>query len=302
MKLLHILLISAFMLMLGMAFANANLQVEISAVSKELSGSKLPSAISTLFGNERINIYIAQETGSQIVVGVVTEDKVMKNITIGELSNPTLRIYTTEVALNEIRGSSNPLKALQEALKNKKITYTGVGFANKIKFSFTSLFSRIAGWLSPGEEATTTTTATGTPAEITIIPPANDASNYNAETEQTNTPTHPEINKTELDNSSTSLSNASENVSESKTYTVNVEAGGFKPAELRIKRGDTVEWEIIRSGNLHLAMILGTQNCVSVKSKILDTGKSFSWTFNRTETCTYVDGITTTQVGKVIVE
>ncbi len=87
-----------------------------------------------------------------------------------------------------------------------------------------------------------------------------------------------------------------------KKYTINVTTDGFDPATLTIKVGDTVEWKNIRTGNLDQVMIIGAQQCTKIKSGVLETDEMFSWTFDKAETCTIVDGITTTQTGKVTVE
>jgi plastocyanin len=89
---------------------------------------------------------------------------------------------------------------------------------------------------------------------------------------------------------------------EGETHTVLLENKGFNPSSLTIKVGDKVKWKVSRTGNFKNGMILGTQNCVGVKSKILNNGEEFEWEFKKAETCTFVDGIITTQVSKVIVE
>ncbi len=86
------------------------------------------------------------------------------------------------------------------------------------------------------------------------------------------------------------------------THTINFVADGFEPDELTIKVGDTVEWKNTRTGNLDLAMVIGAQQCTKIKSGVLKTDETFSWTFDKAETCMIVDGITTTQLGTVIVE
>ena len=77
---------------------------------------------------------------------------------------------------------------------------------------------------------------------------------------------------------------------------------GFSPEELKIKKGDTVEWKVNRTGYLNKAMVLGTMQCVQVKSGILQNGETFSWTFDKAQKCVFVDGITTTQTGTITIE
>ncbi|PIZ50553.1 hypothetical protein COY27_06750 [Candidatus Woesearchaeota archaeon CG_4_10_14_0_2_um_filter_33_13] len=86
------------------------------------------------------------------------------------------------------------------------------------------------------------------------------------------------------------------------THTIQIVTKGFDPKEITIKKGDTIKWNVIRSGNLNKAQISGSQQCVSIKSPLLKTGESFSWKFDKVETCTIIDVITTTQIMKVHVE
>ena len=93
-----------------------------------------------------------------------------------------------------------------------------------------------------------------------------------------------------------------EEIVKSKTHDVKIKLTEFDPNEITINVGDTVEWENVREGNLHLAMVIGAQKCTIIKSEVLDTGETFSWTFENVETCTVIDAITTTQIMKVHVE
>jgi len=87
-----------------------------------------------------------------------------------------------------------------------------------------------------------------------------------------------------------------------QTHTVNFILKGFSPQELTIRAGDTVKWVNTRSGRLNKAMVVGTITCNYIKSPILETGDSFSWTFNEPQNCTFVDGITTSYLFKLRVE
>lgn len=89
----------------------------------------------------------------------------------------------------------------------------------------------------------------------------------------------------------------------SATHTVKFINRTFEPKELTIKVGDTVVWQNDRDApGLNKAMVLGTQKCSSVKSKILETGETFEWTFTESGTCKIVDGYLTSNFGTVIVE
>ncbi len=78
--------------------------------------------------------------------------------------------------------------------------------------------------------------------------------------------------------------------------------GGFEAPEVRIKIGETVAWKNEREGRQPRAMVLGTQWCSFVRSGIFGPGEVYRASFNRTGTCTIVDGMYTTETMKVIVE
>jgi plastocyanin len=86
------------------------------------------------------------------------------------------------------------------------------------------------------------------------------------------------------------------------THQVEINKNGFDPKELDIKVGDTIVWKNVRSGRLNKVMILGSQLCVNIKSAILMPGEEFSYTFDKAQKCTFIDGITTTQTMKIVIE
>lgn len=97
---------------------------------------------------------------------------------------------------------------------------------------------------------------------------------------------------------------AAEETSESasKTHTVEFTASGFEPEVLDVKVGDTVVWKNARTDSRNnLAMVVGGIGCQEVKSKMMKKGQSFSWTFTKPKTCTFIDGYYTTQTSKVVV-
>lgn len=85
------------------------------------------------------------------------------------------------------------------------------------------------------------------------------------------------------------------------TY-VTLSGVGFEVKEVRIKVGETVAWKNEREGRQTKAMVLGTQWCAFVKSKMFGPGEVYRATFNKAGTCTVVDGMYTTELMKVIVE
>ena len=115
--------------------------------------------------------------------------------------------------------------------------------------------------------------------------------------------TSSELAKEDEQNKAESLTGSTvAELKEGETHFVELTAEGFVPAELAINVGDTVVWQNVRSGQISKAMVIGVRECGKVRSKVLEAGESFSWTFDWSAKCTIVDGIMTTVESKVIVE
>ena len=89
---------------------------------------------------------------------------------------------------------------------------------------------------------------------------------------------------------------------EAKTHEIKITDAGFVPLELTIQPGDKVTWKNVRTGRYTKTQIIGTRNCLEVKSPIFDTGGEFSWTFTAPRSCIIIDSIMQTDNGKIIVE
>jgi len=87
----------------------------------------------------------------------------------------------------------------------------------------------------------------------------------------------------------------------SPTNVINMVETGFSQPQIVINKGETVTWENTRTGKVNIALIIGTKLCRDIKSKILKSGEDYSYTFEKSGTCTIVDGIMTTKLMKVIV-
>ncbi len=90
---------------------------------------------------------------------------------------------------------------------------------------------------------------------------------------------------------------------ENEVFEVKITEKGFEPAKLEIAVGDTVRWINVReSQRLKKAFILGTRNCLEIRSEVLMPEETFEWTFDEAETCSIVEGITVNQLGTILVE
>ena len=88
----------------------------------------------------------------------------------------------------------------------------------------------------------------------------------------------------------------------STIHYVSLIAGGFEVKDITIKVGETVAWKNDREGTLQKALVLGTEQCQPLRSKMFGPGEVYRWTFTQKQTCTVVDGIYTTKLMKVIVK
>lgn len=93
---------------------------------------KVPNFVKSIFGNEKIDVYIDGEK----FVGLVGKNGNITEYKKGGLDKPTMKIYTTVETISDLIDNE---KSLAEAIKDKSIRYEGVGFAKKLKFGFIRL-------------------------------------------------------------------------------------------------------------------------------------------------------------------
>ncbi|MEK6937827.1 MAG: hypothetical protein AABX04_02160, partial [Nanoarchaeota archaeon] len=278
------------------ALAAADLSTDVAAFSQELTGTKLTGVAGSMLKNEKVNVYI--KDGEKILIlSLVTEDKQVLSLEEKELSDPTLKVFTDSATITAIQASPAPTIALKTALEDGRITYEAIGFFHKIKFGFSNFFVKMFGSGKVEEKAV---------KEEVKEEKKTEKEETKEETNDDKTPVKEEIKevKEEEKKDEVIAETVPEEIPEEKfhTYSISLTNTGFDPATLKIKVGDTVEWKVARNGNFKNGMILGTQNCVAIKSKILNNGESFKWKFDKVQTCTIVDGIITTQIGTVVVE
>lgn len=139
-------LVLAFTFLIIMSTVNAedNADFEIDKVQSLLEDRTLPSSLSFVSGNQRVNIYILSKLENrQVVLSVVTEKNKVVSISKEELKDPTLIINTDDDTVKSILESSDRMKGFQSALKSEKVVVKGKTFSNKIKlvlFSFVLKF------------------------------------------------------------------------------------------------------------------------------------------------------------------
>lgn len=100
------------------------------------------------FSTEKMNLYITLDDESILNLSVNITSAERAELKTGELSDPTINVYTTEDTLRGILDSPDPPAALQTALNNGDITYKGVGLLNKGKVLVTKQASYVYGFFS----------------------------------------------------------------------------------------------------------------------------------------------------------
>lgn len=322
MNMSKIILFSLMLLIvMNVVVAQADLTSQVNDLKAQVEGQELTGLSAKLFSNDNINIYVKMENGQQFVVGVVTKDKKVASVDVGALENPTLKIYTDEKTIAEIQSASSSVGALQLALREKRITYEAVGFMNKVRFAFISVFAR----LSSG--------STDNKADVEEKKEEKSVDNEDKKVEANKVEEKKEEPKIVVGQTKDEVTVAGEvkpdvkseeskkpemvkekeavevevSLDEKKVeevvHTVSITKDGFKPVSIEIQKGESIEWKNERDqgARLNKAMIVGTQKCFKMQSKIFNSGETFKWKFDKAETCIVVEGIDTLKLMTIVV-
>ncbi len=286
--LITLMMVLAFLMLLPVVFAETkqvDLESEFMNVQAKVVGLQLTGPIASLFGNEKINVYLSTSTKDEQVIGIITEDKKVKALNLGAVKEPSLEVFTDEKTVAKILVSKNPLAQLQKALGEKKITYNAVGFFHKMKFSIIDLFVDVLKGANPGD-------AEDIDVEVVhgvVAPPAKPKEE--AKPVETKAPEQKADEK--KDSGLTGAVTAA--VSTGTVHTVLMVNTGFDPELLEINAGDTVVWKNTRSGQVKNAMIIGTQKCIKARSSTFKRDETYQWKFTEPQKCIIVDGFMTTK-------
>jgi len=103
---------------------------------------RVPSFMSSLIGDQTINVHIDNKT-----FGIEMDGKEISRAEKSALEDPTLEVYASTEEVESIASSEEPVKQLNQRLKNGSIEYETKGTVNSAKFfifekilSFGSLF------------------------------------------------------------------------------------------------------------------------------------------------------------------
>jgi plastocyanin len=302
----------------------------------DIIGTDLPNFARTLFGNQRINLHLELEDGDNEIHGLVTQNGVITEFTDSEVSNPTLNVYSTQSVITRILTSDDAGSDFSNALDNGEISYEAIGFVNRVRFGFASVFLNIARWFGSDQEHDkvlnddlpdesgstltgsnvaeivtddTTDTTTDTTADTTADTTTDTTADTTADTTTditTDTTTDTTTDSYNSDDivkqvKEESIGETLEDTITDDVHVVKLVNDGFSPKKLTIKNGDKVIWENERTGSFSKSMIIGVRSCRDVKSKVLNSGDSYEHTFTLDGSCVIVDGMMTTVESKIIV-
>ncbi|MCS7144894.1 MAG: dockerin type I domain-containing protein [Archaeoglobaceae archaeon] len=97
--------------------------------------------IGKFLDKERMNWVITKEDGSKIKLGVVVENKKLKDFSKGEITNPSLTAYASEETVRMLLASKSQ-EELKKALKNGEIKLEDVGIVNQLRIGFMGFMMR----------------------------------------------------------------------------------------------------------------------------------------------------------------
>lgn len=323
-----ILGILMLLIVASVVVAETDLTAQVEDLKAQVEGKDLTGLSAKLFANDNINIYVMMENGQQFVVGVVTKDKKVSSVNVGAIESPTLKVYTDEKTIVEIQSASSSVGALQLALREKRITYDAVGFMNKVRFAFISVFARLSAG-STDEKVAVAAKQEEKKEEVKneeakVEEKKVDEQKVDASKEEPKIvvgqtkdevtvagEVKPEVKpeeskKPEMVKEKEAVEvevSLDEKKVEEVVHTVSITKDGFKPVSIEIKKGESIEWKNERDqgARLNKAMIVGTQKCSKMQSKIFNSGETFKWKFDKAETCIVVEGIDTLKLMTVVV-
>lgn len=119
------------------SFANAfsidmaETQKNVDAYNKNID--KAPALLKGIVGDEKINLDITRDDGSVFLVGLDMVAAKINETVVGGLNDPSITITTTESAINNIRGSKDPIATFQQERDQGQMTFEAKGLLAKAK-------------------------------------------------------------------------------------------------------------------------------------------------------------------------
>ncbi len=103
----------------------------------------VPDFIKSWFGNSRVNVEILMNDGSTLTLYMVIENSYINELEKGELIDASGKARLNEGTARKILSSDDPVKEVQNAIKDGEIDYSGIGLVESIKVELVKVVVRV---------------------------------------------------------------------------------------------------------------------------------------------------------------
>ncbi len=104
--------------------------------------------IKSFIGEERINCEFSLDDGNMLMYGIETgKGAKVISFEVAEISDPTMKVYTSESTIRTIMNAEDPVSAFQDAFTTGAIKLEGVGLVNKLKVGVMGVATNIYGFI-----------------------------------------------------------------------------------------------------------------------------------------------------------
>jgi len=104
--------------------------------------------LKSLIGEERINCEISLDDGNVLMYGIETgKGAKVISFEVAEISDPTMKVYTSESTIRTIMNAEDPVSAFPDAFTTGAIKLEGVGLVNKLKVRVIGVATNIYGFI-----------------------------------------------------------------------------------------------------------------------------------------------------------
>lgn len=120
---------------------DVNLSAAADAFNK--NADVLPGFVQRLIGGQRINLHLETSETNE-TIGVVMDGILINRTTEQPLDSPSMEIWLSQTAINEIMASDQPVREFSAKLQSGEIDYKVNGTGNKVMFWLTRNLLRLA--------------------------------------------------------------------------------------------------------------------------------------------------------------
>ncbi len=120
---------------------------DLNRVNEKLEESPIPDLLKSVFGNERMNVYV-EFRGEEHPIGVETRNLQITEVDLDGFENQTLNVHISWETMLEIAESDSASQAAFEALQDGKIKYEGVTYYSAVKYSIIGFVQSVIGFFA----------------------------------------------------------------------------------------------------------------------------------------------------------